>query len=182
MRALEKTLYTSFIITVQLMQFALILSIAAICGKIIEFLTMYVSFFCSHTLFGKPYHADTITRCTMESIVIFGLLILATLPITISIVFQTFLGVSLSLVMSLIVKPEEPALMFVESKRKALLRSKIKTIDVNTINNLACLSERERLILIDLYVEGFTLECVAERHHYSIRYFNDLVNKILAKL
>lgn len=71
----EKVMFTIFVIVTQMLQFLLVYSIAWLNNRTIEFLFIFFSFQMNRMVFGKSYHADSLSRCTLITLVIFYFLI-----------------------------------------------------------------------------------------------------------
>lgn len=71
----EKVMFTIFVVIVQVLQFLLVYSIAWLNNRTIEFLFIFFSFQMNRIVFGKSYHADSLSKCTLITLVTFYLLI-----------------------------------------------------------------------------------------------------------
>lgn len=80
----EKVMFTIFVVIVQVLQFLLVYSIAWLNNRTIEFLFIFFSFQMNRMVFGKSYHADSLSKCTLITLVIFYLLIKGVIPLNIS--------------------------------------------------------------------------------------------------
>lgn len=96
MGKLEKGLFTIFVIVTQGLQFLLVYSIAWFNNHSIEFLFIFLSFQINRSIFGKSYHADKLSKCTLMTLVIFYFLIRGVIPLSISIFSAPLFGVYLS--------------------------------------------------------------------------------------
>lgn len=101
MGKLERSLFIIFVMIIQLLQFALVLGIAYLNNSIVEFVAIFFSFQFNRMLFGKSYHADKISKCTLLTLVIFYFLIKGVLGVNISIFVAPLFGVYLSYLLSL---------------------------------------------------------------------------------
>lgn len=68
-------MFTIFVVIVQVLQFLLVYSIAWLNNRTIEFLFIFFSFQMNRMVFGKSYHADSLSKCTLITLVTFYLLI-----------------------------------------------------------------------------------------------------------
>lgn len=98
----EKILFTLFVMITQLLQFLLVYSIAWFNHRTIEFFFIFFSFQINRMMFGKSYHADSLSKCTLITLVIFYLLIKGVIPLNISLFATPLFGVYLSYVLNII--------------------------------------------------------------------------------
>ena len=77
----EKVMFTIFVVIVQVLQFLLVYSIAWLNNRTIEFLFIFFSFQMNRMVFGKSYHADNLSKCTLITLVTFYLLIKGVIPL-----------------------------------------------------------------------------------------------------
>lgn len=98
----EKILFTLFVMITQLLQFLLVYSIAWFNHRTIEFFFIFFSFQMNRMMFGKSYHADSLSKCTLITLAIFYLLIKSAVPFSISIFATPLFGVYLSYVLNII--------------------------------------------------------------------------------
>lgn len=98
----EKILFTLFVMITQLLQFLLVYSIAWLNNRTIEFFFIFFSFQINRMMFGKSYHADSLSKCTLITLVIFYLLIKGVIPLNISLFATPLFGVYLSYVLNII--------------------------------------------------------------------------------
>ena len=92
----EKILFTIFVIVVQALQFGAVYSIAWLNNRPIEFLIIFLSFQFNRLVFGKSYHADQLSKCTLLTLVIFYFLIRGIIPLDISLFITPLFGLYLS--------------------------------------------------------------------------------------
>ena len=102
MSRLDKIMFTIFVIITQSLQFLAIYSIAWFNNQAIEFLFIFFSFQLNRMLFGKSYHADRLSKCTLLSIVIFYFLIKGVVSLNISLFVAPLFGVYLAYVLNII--------------------------------------------------------------------------------
>lgn len=98
----EKVMFTIFVVIVQVLQFLLVYSIAWLNNQTIEFLFIFFSFQMNRMVFGKSYHADSLSKCTLITLVTFYLLIKGVIPLNISLFATPLFGVYLSYVLNII--------------------------------------------------------------------------------
>lgn len=98
----EKVMFTIFVVIVQVLQFLLVYSIAWLNNRTIEFLFIFFSFQMNRMVFGKSYHADSLSKCTLITLVTFYLLIKGVIPLNISLFATPLFGVYLSYVLNII--------------------------------------------------------------------------------
>ena len=98
----EKVMFTIFVVIVQVLQFLLVYSIAWLNNRTIEFLFIFFSFQMNRMVFGKSYHADSLSKCTLITLVTFYLLIKGVIPLNISLFATPLYGVYLSYVLNII--------------------------------------------------------------------------------
>lgn len=96
----EKILFTIFVIVVQALQFGAVYSIALLNSRAIEFFIIFLSFQINRAVFGKSYHADQLSKCTLYTLVIFYFLIRGVIPLDISLFITPLFGVYLSYVLN----------------------------------------------------------------------------------
>ena len=96
----EKVLFTIFVIVTQLLQFLAVYSIAFLNQHVIEFLFIFFSFQLNRAIFGKSYHADKLSKCTLLTLVIFYFLVRGVLPLDTSLFIAPLFGVYLSYVLN----------------------------------------------------------------------------------
>lgn len=96
----EKILFTIFVIVVQLLQFGAVYSMAWLNSRVIEFFIIFLSFQVNRLSFGKSYHADELSKCTLLSLIIFYFLIKGVIPIDTSLFIAPLFGVYLSYVLN----------------------------------------------------------------------------------
>lgn len=96
----EKILFTIFVIVVQALQFGAVYSIAMFNNRVIEFLIIFFSFQINRKVFGKSYHADQLSKCTLYTLVIFYFLIRGVIPLDISLFMTPLFGVYLSYILN----------------------------------------------------------------------------------
>lgn len=98
----EKVMFTIFVVIVQVLQFLLVYSIAWLNNRTIEFLFIFFSFQMNRMVFGKSYHADSLSRCTLITLVIFYFLIKGIIPLDVSLFATPLFGVYLSYMLNVI--------------------------------------------------------------------------------
>lgn len=96
----EKILFTIFVIVVQALQFGAVYSIAWLNNRPIEFFIIFLSFQLNRAVFGKSYHADQLSKCTLLTLVIFYFLIRGVIPLDISLFTTPLFGVYLSYILN----------------------------------------------------------------------------------
>lgn len=96
----EKILFTIFVIVVQALQFGAVYSIAMLNSRPIEFFIIFLSFQINRMVFGKSYHADQLSKCTLLTLVIFYFLIRGSIPLDISLFITPLFGVYLSYILN----------------------------------------------------------------------------------
>lgn len=96
----EKILFTIFVVVVQALQFGAVYSIAMFNNRVIEFLIIFFSFQINRKVFGKSYHADQLSKCTLYTLVIFYFLIRGVIPLDISLFMTPLFGVYLSYILN----------------------------------------------------------------------------------
>lgn len=96
----EKILFTIFVIVVQALQFGAVYSIAWLNNRPIEFFIIFISFQINRMVFGKSYHADQLSKCTLLTLVIFYFLIRGSIPLDISLFITPLFGVYLSYILN----------------------------------------------------------------------------------
>lgn len=96
----EKLLFTIFVIVVQALQFGAVYSIAWLNNRTIEFFIIFSSFQLNRLAFGKSYHADQLSTCTLLTLVTFYFLIKGAIPLNVSLFATPLFGVYLSYVLN----------------------------------------------------------------------------------
>lgn len=102
MGKLDKLLFTIFIIVTQGLQFLAVYSIAWLNNRTIEFLFIFMSFQINRKIFGKSYHADKLSKCTLMTLVIFYFLTRGVAPLNVSLFITPLFGVYLSYILNLL--------------------------------------------------------------------------------
>ena len=92
----EKILFTIFVIVTQGLQFLAVYSIAFLNQRAIEFLFIFLSFQFNRAVFGKSYHADKLSKCTLTTLVIFYFLTSGVFSLNVSLFIAPLFGVYLS--------------------------------------------------------------------------------------
>lgn len=92
----EKILFTIFVIVTQGLQFLAVYSIAFLNQRAIEFLFIFLSFQFNRMIFGKSYHADKLSKCTLMTLVIFYFLTSGVFSFNVSLFMAPLFGVYLS--------------------------------------------------------------------------------------
>lgn len=96
----EKIFFTIFVIVTQGLQFLTVYSIAFLNDHAVEFLFIFLSFQFNRAVFGKSYHADKLSKCTLLTLVIFYFLTSGVFPLNISLFSAPLFGVYLSYVLN----------------------------------------------------------------------------------
>lgn len=96
----EKILFTIFVIVTQGLQFLAVYSIAFLNDHAIEFLFIFFSFQVNRAVFGKSYHADKLSKCTLFTLVVFYFLTSGVFSLNISLFSAPLFGVYLSYVLN----------------------------------------------------------------------------------
>lgn len=96
----EKLLFVLFVIVTQALQFIAVYAMACFNNRAIEFLFIFLSFQANRVVFGKSYHADQLSKCTLLTLVIFYFLTRGVIPLNISIFCAPLFGVYLSYVLN----------------------------------------------------------------------------------
>lgn len=91
---MERVRYYIFLILLQIMQLSLVIGVSVAFNKLYEMLIILFAFFICRTRIKKQFHFNSITKCTLCSMAVFGIVNLLTLNVSVSILS----GVSLSLV------------------------------------------------------------------------------------
>lgn len=102
MGKLDKLLFTMFVIVTQGLQFLSVYSIAWLNNRSIEFLFIFISFQINRKIFGRSYHANQLSKCTLMTLVIFYFLIKGVLPLNVSLFVTPLFGVYLSYLLYLL--------------------------------------------------------------------------------
>lgn len=92
----EKILFTIFVIVTQGLQFLAVYSIAFLNQRAVEFLFIFLSFQFNRVIFGKSYHADKLSKCTLLTLVIFYFLTSGVFKLNVSLFSAPLFGVYLS--------------------------------------------------------------------------------------
>ena len=98
----EKLGFTIFTIVTQLLQFVAVYSVAWFNSRAIEFIFIFLSFQVNRAIFGKSYHADKLSNCTLISLVIFYFLTSGVFSLNVSIFCAPLFGVYLSYLLNII--------------------------------------------------------------------------------
>lgn len=100
MGKLDKIMFTIFVIVTQGLQFLAVYSIAWLRNHTVEFLFIFLSFQLNRVVFGKSYHADKLSKCTLLTLVIFYFLITGVFSLQVSLFMAPLFGVYLSYVLN----------------------------------------------------------------------------------
>lgn len=100
MSRLDKIGFIVFVAITQLLQFLAVYLIAWCNSHAIEFLFMFTSFQANRKVFGKSYHADKLSKCTLLTLGIFYLLLKSVPPLGVSLFLAPLFGVYLSFVLA----------------------------------------------------------------------------------
>ena len=168
----EKAVYIPLIILFNLFTLSCILFIAVLNGAFIEAIYITISFWINKTAFGKPYHAETVSKCFVISSITYFCLTRITTEIGISIFIPIALGIALSYVTSLLVK----------DKYERKLYKGMPEEDLYKIVGLVTNNELEKKMLKEYYCDRMTQTAVAMRNNYSISSFEKKKKKILDRL
>lgn len=98
----DKFLFTIFVIVTQGLQFLSVYSIAYLNNRVIEFLFIFLSFQFNKSLFGKSYHADKLSKCTLMTLIVFYFLVKGVIPFNVSLFSAPLFGVYLSYLLNYI--------------------------------------------------------------------------------
>ena len=98
----DKIAFTIFVIVTQLLQFVAVYSVAWFNSRAIEFIFIFLSFQVNRAIFGKSYHADKLSNCTLISLVVFYFLTSGVFPLNVSIFCAPLFGVYLSYVLNIV--------------------------------------------------------------------------------
>lgn len=102
MGKLDKIMFTIFVIVTQGLQFLAVYSVACLNQRAIEFLFIFFSFQINRKIFGKSYHADQLSKCTLFTLVIFYFLTSGVFKLTVSLFTAPLFGVYLSYVLNIV--------------------------------------------------------------------------------
>lgn len=102
MGKLDKIMFTIFVIVTQGLQFLAVYSVACFNQRAIEFLFIFFSFQINRKIFGKSYHADQLSKCTLFTLVIFYFLTSGVFKLTVSLFMAPLFGVYLSYVLNIV--------------------------------------------------------------------------------
>lgn len=102
MGKLDKIMFTVFVIVTQGLQFLAVYSVACFNQRAIEFLFIFFSFQINRKIFGKSYHADQLSKCTLFTLVIFYFLTSGVFKLNVSLFTAPLFGVYLSYVLNIV--------------------------------------------------------------------------------
>ena len=102
MGKLDKIMFTIFVIVTQGLQFLAVYSVACFNQRAIEFLFIFFSFQINRKIFGKSYHADQLSKCTLFTLVIFYFLTSGVFKLNVSLFMAPLFGVYLSYVLNIV--------------------------------------------------------------------------------
>ena len=133
----ERIAFIAFVFVVQALQFLAVYSIAFLNDRVVEFLFIFFSFQINRKIFGKSYHADQLSKCTLLSLVIFYFLIRGTLSFSVSIFIAPLLGVYLAYMLNyaqeLIERLEVPKLFVKRKLREQILEILGDNLDEDSV-------------------------------------------------
>lgn len=125
----EKFLFAVFVIIVQLLQFLGVYFIAWMNNHVIEFMVIFLSFQLNRNAFGKSYHANELSKCTLYTLVIFYFLIKGIVPFDISLFITPLFGVYLSYLLNKIqelIDNQEVPKVFIHKDSRDIIREYLK--------------------------------------------------------
>lgn len=102
MGKLDKIMFTIFVIVTQGLQFLAVYSVACFNQRAIEFLFIFFSFQINRKIFGKSYHADKLSKCTLFTLVIFYFLTSGVFKLNVSLFMAPLFGVYLSYILNIV--------------------------------------------------------------------------------
>lgn len=102
MGKLDKIMFTIFVIVTQGLQFLAVYSVACFNQRAIEFLFIFFSFQINRKIFGKSYHADQLSKCTLFTLVIFYFLTSGVFKLNVSLFMAPLFGAYLSYVLNIV--------------------------------------------------------------------------------
>lgn len=102
MGKLDKIMFTVFVIVTQGLQFLAVYSVAMLNQRAIEFLFIFLSFQVNRKIFGKSYHADQLSKCTLFTLVVFYFLTSGVFKLNVSLFMAPLFGVYLSYILNTI--------------------------------------------------------------------------------
>lgn len=102
MGKLDKIMFTVFVIVTQGLQFLAVYSVAMLNQRAIEFLFIFLSFQVNRKIFGKSYHADQLSKCTLFTLVIFYFLTSGVFKLNVSLFMAPLFGVYLSYILNIV--------------------------------------------------------------------------------
>lgn len=102
MGKLDKIMFTVFVIVTQGLQFLAVYSVAWFNQRAIEFLFIFFSFQINRKIFGKSYHADQLSKCTLFTLAIFYFLTSGVFKLNVSLFMAPLFGVYLSYVLNIV--------------------------------------------------------------------------------
>ncbi len=138
----EKILFTIFVIVVQALQFGAVYSIAMFNNRVIEFFIIFLSFQINRMVFGKSYHADQLSKCTLLTLVIFYFLIRGSIPLDISLFITPLFGVYLSYILNY-----AQELMDNQNVPKPFIKKKLRDHIIEILGDRLSEEEIEKLCL-----------------------------------
>ena len=165
----EKIFFTIFVIVTQALQFLVVYSIAFLNDHVIEFLFIFLSFQFNRMVFGKSYHADKLSKCTLMTIVIFYFLTSGVFSLNISIFSAPLFGVYLSYVLN-----QAQELIDNQNVPKVFVKKKLREQIVEILGDNTSKEDIEKICLD----KGLNIK-VAETVYLYLRNSKDDVAAIL---
>ena len=164
---------------IQLGTFLLVMILPFVCGKVLEFLLMYLSFAVVRALLGFKYslHYKKEVMCVAISVIIFGILCLAVPFFYVDIILAVSLGVGLAIALHLsykyeglfifakVAKPDKFALLY------TYFDGDLSELHVKSIcfhKNL----DKDQTNLIWDYLQGDKISYLSNKYNYSLRMVN----------
>ena len=98
----EKIAFLIFVAVVQIIQFSMVMGLAIINNKPLEFIFIFCSFQFNRKVFGESYHSDSLSKCTVLTLILFYFLIRGTLSLDISIFIPVLLGLYFSYLLNIV--------------------------------------------------------------------------------
>lgn len=179
---MERIRYYIFLILLQIMQLSLVIGVSVAFNKLYEMLIILFAFFICRTRVKKQFHFNSITKCTLCSMAVFGIINLISLDISISILS----GVSLSLVVITLFYYIQDYLDI--NRELKLLNEKLTNDKNKLLKNLTLCEMKERFqvfenneigMIFDYFNKSNSTknEDVAYNHGYSTRQLYRILKK-----
>lgn len=153
---------------------ALLVLFSLLLDKLIEFCIMFTTYFISKNMYSVQYHTNSMQKCIIVSLFVFGLAIVVCINSTFSLLFSALFGISISFVSSYVGE--------INIKLKDYTRLREEELNRNSFNVATCTKEqllarcnelkfnnRQIEFCIKAFVEQLPIKELAEYYYVEIQ-------------